>query len=81
MVQLTPYELHATIATMQRYGGRFFKNLAGALVAADPTNRMRLLQAFPEIVVDYGPDSSLYNSFITTCRPQPASDTKAQSTT
>lgn len=57
---LTPQEFHATLCTTDTYAGGFFRSLAAALRSADPTNRQRLLAAFPEIVATYGPGSSLY---------------------
>lgn len=38
---------------MRRYGGNFVSKLADALIAADPSNRDRLLAAFPDVVNKY----------------------------
>ena len=43
------------ITLMDQYGGSFVSALAQALRYADPTNRQRLLDAFPDIVAKYGP--------------------------
>jgi len=45
--------------TMSRYGGNFCIKLADAIRAADPTNKKKIVQAFPEIVEKYGRGSSL----------------------
>ena len=48
-------ELHAMITLMDQYGGSFVSSIAQALRYADPTNRQRLLDAFPDLVTKYGP--------------------------
>jgi hypothetical protein len=48
-------ELHAMIARMDSYGGSFVSSIAQALRFADPKNRQRLLDAFPDLVQKYGP--------------------------
>jgi 2-oxo-4-hydroxy-4-carboxy--5-ureidoimidazoline (OHCU) decarboxylase len=50
-------ELHAMIARMDSYGGSFVSSIAQALRFADPKNRQTLLDAFPDLVQKYGPDS------------------------
>lgn len=40
--------------------GSFYAALAEAGLYADPANRTRLFTYFPELVVKYGPNSSLY---------------------
>lgn len=57
---LSPSEISTLIETCLIHGGSFYRSLANALQKADPTNRMRLLTAFPEIVQLYGPDSTMY---------------------
>lgn len=47
---------------MIRYGGGFFQKLASAMRSADATNFQRILDAFPEILKQYGPDSRFYKS-------------------
>lgn len=51
-------ELHATMRCMKEYGGSFCSNLADAMLYADPNNRARIIQAFPEIIERYGPTST-----------------------
>ena len=46
------------ITLMDQYGGSFVSAIAQALRYADPTNRQRLLDAFPDLVAKYGPSSS-----------------------
>ena len=42
---------------MQTYGGTFLSHLATALRYADPVNRQKILDAFPDLVAKYGPGS------------------------
>jgi hypothetical protein len=46
---------------MKRYGGNFYQCLAVAGINADPVNRVRIFEAFPEIEDDYGPMSVSYS--------------------
>ena len=55
---MTSTQLTSMITLMDQYGGSFVSALAQALRYADPTNRQRLLDAFPDLVVKYGPSSS-----------------------
>jgi 2-oxo-4-hydroxy-4-carboxy--5-ureidoimidazoline (OHCU) decarboxylase len=43
------------ITLMDQYGGSFVSSIAQALRYADPNNRQRLLDAFPDLVAKYGP--------------------------
>lgn len=58
---LTHDQLHCTWNTAVRYGGSFVINLAAAWGAADPSNRLRIEAAFPEVLDKYGPSSNFYN--------------------
>lgn len=55
---MTPNQLTQMICLMESRGGSFVSALALALRYADPSNRARLLDAFPDIVKKYGPDST-----------------------
>ena len=55
---MTSTQLHAMLTLMDQYGGSFVSSIAQALRYADPTNRQRLLDAFPDLVAKYGPSSS-----------------------
>jgi 2-oxo-4-hydroxy-4-carboxy--5-ureidoimidazoline (OHCU) decarboxylase len=55
---MTSTQLHAMITLMDQYGGSFVSAIAQALRYADPTNRQRLLDAFPDLVAKYGSSSS-----------------------
>ena len=57
---MNPTESFWTLQTAMRYGGSFIKVVALAGTKADPVNLKRLLDAFPEIVKQYGPSSILY---------------------
>ena len=50
-------QLTAMICLMQSHGGSFVNSIAQALRVADPVNRQRLLDAFPDLVKKYGPTS------------------------
>ena len=52
---MTSTQLTSMITLMDQYGGSFVSSIAQALRYADPTNRQRLLDAFPDIVAKYGP--------------------------
>ena len=56
-MELTSEQFHSMLGTMRRNGGSFSVKLADCLAAADPSNRQRLLDAFPEIIERYGPES------------------------
>jgi len=50
-------QLTTMICLMQSHGGSFVSSIAQALRYADPVNRQRLLDAFPDLVEKYGPTS------------------------
>jgi hypothetical protein len=50
-----------TLLTMRRFGGNFEQHLAAAGLNADPVNRQRLLDAFPEVERKYGPATGFYS--------------------
>lgn len=52
---MTPNEFQATLLCMERFGGTFTTSLAAALRFADPSNRQRIWDAFPEMLETYGP--------------------------
>lgn len=53
-------DVYWTLASACQYGGGFFRNLAEAGMKADPMNKRRILDAFPEMVATYGPASRLH---------------------
>lgn len=56
-MELTSEQFHRMLGTVRRNGGSFSVKLADCLAAADPINRQRLLECFPELVERYGPES------------------------
>lgn len=54
---LSGEDYYVLTETMSRYGGHFCKKLAEAIRAADGNNKQKIIDAFPEIVKDYGPGS------------------------
>jgi hypothetical protein len=55
-----PQTIH-TLNTAAHFGGSFIKQLAFAALLADPSNRGRVLAAFPEIEDTYGPMTAFYS--------------------
>jgi hypothetical protein len=51
-----------TMATAAQYGGSFYQAMGNAGLAADPNNKRRILQAFPEMVATYGTASRLHQT-------------------
>lgn len=62
VVAMNHADIHWTFQTALTYGGNFYKALATAGLAADPSNRERLLRAFPELQATYGPQSSMHRA-------------------
>lgn len=58
--QLTPQQLHRTIASMEMHGGGFCRALAQAWYKADPRNKQRIEHAFDHILIDFAPGSRLH---------------------
>jgi len=54
---LSGEDYYVLTETMSRYGGHFCKKLSEAIRAADSNNKQKIIDAFPEIVKDYGPGS------------------------
>jgi hypothetical protein len=54
---MNPAQLTTMICLMQSHGGSFVSAFANTLRYADPVNRQRLLDAFPDLVEQYGPTS------------------------
>lgn len=55
-------DIYWTLATAYQYGGGFYQALAQAGLKADPNNKQRILDAFPELVATYGTASRLHHS-------------------
>jgi len=56
---MTDTEIYDMICRMNKYGGSFVVALSNAIRYADSTNTRKLLEAFPNYVEDYGPNSKL----------------------
>ena len=54
---MTDVEVYEMICRMENYGGSFVVALSQAFRIADPTNKQKLLEAFPNYVEEYGPNS------------------------
>lgn len=57
---VTEKQVLNTIRTAHQFGGSFMSKVADAALSADPRNRSRLLDAFPELIAKYGPGSAFY---------------------
>ena len=57
---MTDSDIFWTFQTAISYGGGFYHALAAAGIKADPRNKQRLLDAFPELRATYGPTSKLH---------------------
>lgn len=61
---MTHDEFTHTCNTMRVYGGGFATSIAEAGLKADGVNKLRLIQAFPEVFARYGPGSAFYSTTI-----------------
>ena len=59
-IPMSDPDIYWTLATACQYGGSFYQALGHAGLKADPGNRQRLLDAFPELVATYGTASNLH---------------------
>jgi len=57
---MTDQDIYWTLAAACQYGGSFYQALGYAGLKADPGNKRRILDAFPELVATYGPRASLH---------------------
>lgn len=53
---------HKTVYSMQRYGGNFIAQLAGAIAAADPNNARRLYEAVPDLIAPFAPGGRFHHA-------------------
>ena len=58
---MTDSQTFQTLQTAIRHGGGFMAKLAEAGLAADPDNRRRLLDAFPQLEQCFGPQTTLHH--------------------
>lgn len=54
---MTETELYLMMVRMEKYGGSFVVTLSSAMRLADSKNKQKLIDAFPEYVEEYGPNS------------------------
>ena len=59
---MTDSDIYWTFAAAYQYGGGFYQALAQAGMKADPTNKQRILTAFPELIENYGVSSKFHRS-------------------
>jgi len=57
---MTSSDTYWTLQAAIAYGSGFMRRLADAGLHADPSNRQRLLLAFPELQQCYGPQTFLH---------------------
>ena len=53
-------DVYYTATAMKVYGGSFAQAMGGALMHADLTNQVRIIEAFPDLVQKYGPGSYFF---------------------
>jgi hypothetical protein len=58
---LTPTQMHRTVAAMEKYGGGFCCKLAQAWYVADSRNKLKIQSTFAEYLAEYGPGTYFYN--------------------
>lgn len=49
--------VYATVERIETYGGGFAAQLMSAFKKADASNKQRIIDAFPELFEQYGPNS------------------------
>ena len=59
---LTPAQMHRTVAAMERHGGGFCRNLAYTWYVADSRNKRKIQDTFSEDLAKYGPGTYFYNT-------------------
>jgi hypothetical protein len=59
---MTESDIYWTLSLPSKYGGSFYQAMGNAGLAADPNNKRRILQAFPEMVATYGTASRLHQT-------------------
>ena len=59
-MKLTDREVNVMTEAMLVYGGSFAQKLAHLMRVADSTNLQRLIDAFPDFVSKYGPETHFY---------------------
>jgi hypothetical protein len=57
---MTESDIFWTFQTALTHGGSFFHALAAAGIKADPRNKQRILDAFPEMRASYGPGTRMH---------------------
>jgi len=60
MRSLTPEQQSHTLIVAQRFGGTFISEIAKVGIFSSYHNKRRILEAFPEIISKYGPQSDYY---------------------
>ncbi len=59
---MTEDEKYWTILAMEKFGGSFVKALANALRCADMSNTVKIYNAWPDYLKEYGPGSEFYEA-------------------
>jgi hypothetical protein len=53
-------DIYWTFVTCSKHAGSFYQAMGNAGLAADPDNKRRILNAFPEMVANWGITSRLH---------------------
>ena len=57
---MKPDDFTKTLEMAILHGGHFHRKLAEAALAADPINKALIFRCFPDLVANYGPDSTFF---------------------
>ena len=60
VIPMSDPDIFWTLQTACQFGGSFYQALGYAGIKADPSNKRRILDAFPELVATYGPASRMH---------------------
>ena len=59
---MTEEELFTTRQAMSHFGGSFVAAMSIALSRADANNTHRIIEAFPDLLEQYGPETHFYRA-------------------
>jgi hypothetical protein len=62
---MNPTDTYWTFQTAIQHAGGFYRRLAEAGLLADPVNRAKIFEAWPDMIRVYGPDTLLHRQLRT----------------
>ena len=57
---MKPDDFTKTLEMAILHGSHFYRKLAEAGLAADPINKAKIFRTFPDLVLNFGPESPFY---------------------